>query len=143
MQEDLGNRTIGSPTFTESEFLREFEIFNEKRLAEARNNISKDGDATQRWIQSELNRPEEEVMWGYFNNFMGHIPGGYKRRLSLEEEDEFHKDLDEVIFRLGLNMDEIKTMPRAEKTKSNLDILKRIYIEMRKLGYKHYPDLVG
>lgn len=120
--------------YTEEDLLREAEEDRQKELAAA-HTISRE-----RLEKLEGNA----LVTNFFNNFHGHLPGGYKRPL----EKQLHKDVDAVIERLGLDKEEIlkwqkNRPPTPEEKEKMLNVMKAIYVEMRKLGYSHYPDLSG
>ncbi len=86
---------------------------------------------------------EEGLMKKFLNNFRGHLPGGYKRAGGVGKLEE---DIDAVIERLKINREEIVKWQDEEPTSKEENerwsgILKTLYIEMRRLGYNHYPDL--
>jgi hypothetical protein len=140
--------------YSSEDFDRELAVRKAEIIRSTKEKIAQQGELAARSLYDQLEYTDAEYIRGFLNNFPGHMPGGYKRR-GLEEiaEEEWsedmkkksklHQDLDAAIVALGLNVSEIEKIVRERKIKENIDLIKRIYVEMRRRGYKHYPDLVG
>jgi len=121
---------VGKETYAKEELLREAEVYKEERIG------------------SGLNQPSEFEGDGFYNsflnNFHSHLPGGYKR--GIPKFAQLERDIDNAIERLGLEAQEIAQWKKEDKVspeerQKRLETYKTLYIEMRNLGYPHYPDL--
>ncbi len=129
-QEQSSGETETEKTYNEEELLREAEAYKLERTING------------------LSRPSEfegdRLYDSFLNNFHSHLPGGYKR--GIPKFAELEKDIDDAIKRLGFDAEEIAQWKKGdnvspEEKQKRLDIYKALYIEMRKLGHSHYPDL--
>ena len=132
-------------------------------------NLSK---VIEREINKSKKEYGDEWYLKYFNNFYGNLPGGLyrdpllfprhirdKKIIDFEEPNdklsrirlnqstlEFHKTIDDVIKELRLNPREITEAQEKYKKHYDLelfDLIIPIYIRLREMGYKHYPDLTA
>ncbi|SRR5258706_9805343 len=131
----------------------------------------------------EINELPEIKLWkdqnggkltmGFFNNFEGNLPGGYRTEVSEEilktkfKNDrasellrsktfgEFYKDCADVCDELGINEKDIlkvsfewqeskwRTREQIVAEQNFVNLLLPIYVRLRQKGYKHTPDLTG
>jgi len=122
--------------YDEGDLLHEAEDASRDRLT----HISNEADRIH-----ETSLDGEGLVKKFLNNFSGHLPEGYKRTLRVGKLEE---DIDAAIERLGIDREKIKEYqsnpPALQEEKDEwLGILKILYIEMRRLGHKHYPDLTS
>ncbi len=120
-------------------------------------------------IENEIDESKKKYgnQWviEFFNNFNGHLPGGYKRRgiqdfndwderfsetLRKQSLKEFHRTIDKVSEELGINQQEIIDIQKTLQEKNNFSVYEKlfelcipIYVKLREMGYNHYPDLTS
>lgn len=110
--------------------------------------------------------------WGahYFNNFDGNLPGGYRRRYDPTSRSyssdteasekrrnqslaEFWATIDNAVEEVGINQRQIiearnrfnndRDLGNNDRDGGMFDLVIPVYIKLRELGYKHYPDLTA
>lgn len=148
---------VEKPSYDEALFGAEVEAEKQKTLREIESMKQRGGSfVTMAQGLEKMTGARDEIKWrlAFLNNFHGHLPGGYKRKYTAKDiqqakpteeillNKKVEDDLDAIIKRLGLNQDEITSWESANIIQEHPQILISLYIEMRKLGYKHYPDLV-
>jgi hypothetical protein len=100
----------------------------------------------------------------YFNNFHGHLPGGFHRKMAAVDDDwkygapgagarrgltatEFHQDVDRTIAELGLDPETMSQLEKDIETRSDMEkfhaYILPLYVRLREKGYNHYPDLTA
>ena len=144
--------------YGEENFRKELEDFKAEEFKKIER-MKKEGGISLRFAEKELETVEKmsnaEWQIGFLSSFYEHLPGGFEREAiekSLEEDGDkdslsalkkIHNDIDRVIEKLGLDPDQINQLVQKKEFLKNIETLVRIYIEMRKLGHKHYPDLTA
>ncbi len=113
----------------------------------------------------EQARTQRGKEWGryYLNNFNGNLPGGYRRRYdpvsrayasdtraSEKRRNQslagFWATIDDAIEEVGITQNQIieaRNRFDNEREWEMFDLVIPIYIKLRELGYKHYPDLTA
>ena len=123
-------------SYDEDELLEEAIWARDSRLADAHDEVARN---------KEKALDEEGMVKKFLNNFKGHLPGGYKRAGGIKKLEE---DIDSTIERLKMKREEMMSWQDEEPSSKEdrekwFGILKTLYIEMRRLGYNHYPDLTS
>lgn len=96
----------------------------------------------------------------YLNNFYGHLPGGFYRRIDViglnrpytnpgagkrrKEMSfaQFHELIDRLIVELDVDLTKIKRLHEGHNDDAFQNILP-LYVRLRNEGFKHYPDLTA
>ena len=130
--------------YSEIEFNQEVEEFKKEKLAGLKVMEEGHGDLSEIVkCLGETYSKMDIINWkmAYVNNFHHHLPGGYKRRSPTPDETKLQSDIDEVMIQLGLSIKEIAEWMVTRMIIEHVIVVFKLYVEMRKLGYKHYPDL--
>lgn len=112
-------------------------------------------------LESYKRRTGDLVESHFLNNFYGHLPGGFYRRLDLiglnrpytnpgagKKRKEmslaqFHELIDRLIAELGLDLTKIARLHEGKDDDDAYRNILPLYVQMRKEGFKHYPDLTA
>lgn len=147
------------PKYNEEDFLREVEEQKKETLQDAEKLGVK-------ILNTIKDRDETAWKFGYLNNFHLRLPRMIQRERiekiignkDLSEEDlerarqekKLYEDIDAAIQRLGIvkpltelvNNWNRERRAEGKSREEQCEALVKLYIEMRNLGYNHYPDLV-
>lgn len=134
MESDIARLEGG--LYDEGDLLKEAIKARDERVARASGDEAKN-------LEKNLN--EKELIERFLHNFRGHLPGGYKRIIRTGKLEE---DIDAAIKRLDMNREEIVRLQdqgptSLEEQDQWFNIIKTLYIEMRRVGHQHYPDLTA
>ncbi len=154
--------------YGEDDFQREVEESKQKALRDVEE-MKQTDPALAEAIHSRVHAKRDEIDWelGFTNNFHLRLPGAADRELTqrrkamaenkspeylerLRLKERLYEDIDRQIEILGIGdvvREMVNTWKRQDKSddvfRKHHEALKNLYIALRKLGYKHYPDLVA
>ncbi len=144
--------------YGEENFRQELEDFKAeefKKIERMKKENEKAAQIAEEDLRIVQGRTDADWQMDFLSSFYCHLPGGFEReafKKSLEEDgdkdeldtlNKIHDDIDRVIEKLGLDPSQITQWVQKNELLKNAGVLVKIYIEMRRLGYKHYPDLTA
>lgn len=115
----------------------------------------------EREIEAYKRRTGDLMESRYLNNFYGHLPGGFYRRIDViglnrpytnpgagkrrKEMSfaQFHELIDRLIVELGVDLTKITRLHEGKDDDDAYRNILPLYVRLRKEGFKHYPDLTA